>query len=89
MAFPLHLHEAKFLNCALLAFPAVRSECLAGQAEQEQGSWSDGSGWPWEIVPLTYRFSFMFLFPVKIFLPLFFHKTRWKQLAKNRLALVY
>lgn len=88
MASPLYLQWSFLTVPCLPAFPAVRSECLAGEVEQEQGAWGDGSGRPWETAPPTYRFAFMFLFPVKICLPLFFHKTCWKQLAKSRFALV-
>lgn len=88
MASPLHLPRSFLTVPCLPAFPAVRSECLAGEVEPEQAAWSDRSGRPWATAPPTYRFAFMFLFPVKTFLPLFFHKTCWKQLAKSRFALV-
>lgn len=65
VAFPLRL-QWSFLT-APLACPAVRSECLVWQVGQELGAWSDGSGWPWEMAPPSYPFSFIFLFPWRFF----------------------
>lgn len=55
---------------------------------QEPGPWGGRPGCPRERAPPIYPFSFVFLFPWRFF-RLSLHGACWKQLAKNRFALVY